>query len=187
MIDTMGLLSEYGKTLFILIPLAAIVWFVTTREQINTSDTSDKNTKPPAPTGTVDPEKSTMVLIVDDSAVVRARLKKLLVGEGYDVITANDGQEALEVLYQENIDILITDLEMPNLDGFGLIAHVQGDMLLENIPIVAITGHEELSAKVHACQGLFGIFSKPWNDRLLLNRLLTLRDIKKAMTTRKAV
>ena len=186
MIDTMALLSEYAKILFFLLPLAAVVWFITTREQINTSEKPHKKINSTS-NDILEPETQTTVLIVDDSAVVRARLKKLLVAEGYHVETANDGQEALEVLYQQDIDILITDLEMPNLDGFGLIAHVQGDMLLENIPIVAITGHEDLSAKVHACQGLFGIFSKPWNDRLLLNRLLTLRDIKKAMATRKAV
>jgi CheY-like chemotaxis protein len=110
------------------------------------------------------------VLVVDDSAVVRAKLRKLFEGVGWRVALARDGNEALEVLASARVSVLVTDLEMPGMDGFELIAAVQGALETENLPIIAITGHEELHARVHALQGLYGLFSKPWNDRELLRR-----------------
>jgi len=76
--------------------------------------------------------------------------------------------------------VLITDLEMPNKDGFELIADVKGSLATEDLPIIAITGHEELQTRVHEVQGLFGIFKKPWNDRELLKRVEALASLRKA-------
>jgi response regulator RpfG family c-di-GMP phosphodiesterase len=76
--------------------------------------------------------------------------------------------------------VLITDLEMPNKDGFELIAAVQGSIETEDMPVIAITGHDEMSARVHQVQGLYGIFKKPWNDRELLKRVETLATLRKA-------
>ncbi|MEO5796962.1 MAG: response regulator [Rhodoferax sp.] len=118
------------------------------------------------------------LLVVDDSAVARAKLRKLLEGAGYSVALANDGAEALEVLASCSFAVLITDLEMPNMNGFELIAAVQGNMDTEDMPIVAITGHDEMQARVHDCQGLYGIFKKPWNDRELLKRVATLVQMR---------
>nr|WP_315246288.1 response regulator [uncultured Albidiferax sp.] len=119
------------------------------------------------------------LLVVDDSAVARAKLRKLLEGAGYSVALANDGAQALEVLATGSFSVLITDLEMPNMNGFELIAAVQGNMDTEDMPIVAITGHDEMQARVHDCQGLYGIFKKPWNDRELLKRVATLVQMRK--------
>ena len=118
------------------------------------------------------------LLVVDDSAVARAKLRKLLEGAGYSVALANDGAEALELLASGSFSVLITDLEMPNMNGFELIAAVQGNMDTEDMPIVAITGHDEMQARVHDCQGLYGIFKKPWNDRELLKRVATLVQMR---------
>lgn len=118
------------------------------------------------------------VLIVDDSAVVRAKLGKLLSSNGFAVTTARQGQEALEALAEQWFAVLITDLEMPEMDGFELIAHVSGDLLTENLPIIAITGHESLQAQVHDAKGLYGIFKKPWNDREMLQRVSALSMLR---------
>jgi|GEM_PF-421888 len=118
------------------------------------------------------------LLIVDDSAVVRAKLSKLLSGAGYAVTMARHGAEALEQLNQHWFAMMITDLEMPEMDGFELIAHVTNDIRTENLPIVAITGHEALQAKVQDARGLFGIFKKPWNDRELLARVAVLVQLR---------
>jgi len=118
------------------------------------------------------------VLIVDDSAVVRAKLSKLLAGAGYAVTVARHGQEALEQLNQHWFAMMITDLEMPEMDGFELIQHVSNDIRTENLPIVAITGHEELGARVADVKGLYGIFKKPWNDRELLARVGVLTQLR---------
>ena len=95
---------------------------------------------------------------------------------------ANDGEQALDLLSRKSYAVLITDLEMPVLDGFQVIAHVQGSLETEDLPIIAITGHEELSARVNDCQGLYGIFKKPWNDRELLKRVATVAQLRGATT-----
>ncbi|AZP13592.1 response regulator [Undibacterium parvum] len=118
------------------------------------------------------------ILVVDDSAVARAKLAKLLENAGYRVGLAKDGLEAMEKLNLEFFSVLLTDLEMPNMNGLELIAAVQGSMDTEDIPIIAITGHDELQARVHDYQGLFGIFKKPWNDRELLKRVATLSVLR---------
>jgi CheY-like chemotaxis protein len=73
---------------------------------------------------------------------------------------------------------VITDLEMPEVDGFEVIAHVRGALETEDLPVLAITGHEALSARVHDCQGLYGIFRKPWNDRELLQRVASVARLR---------
>ena len=118
------------------------------------------------------------ILVVDDSAVPRVKLRKLFESQGYRVETANDGIQALDAIARTKFSIIITDLEMPNMDGFELIAAVQGSMETENIPLIAITGHEEMQARVHDIQGLYGIFKKPWNDRELLKRVDVLTSLQ---------
>ncbi len=97
------------------------------------------------------------VLLVDDSAVVRAKLLRLFQGAGFDAVAVRDGVEALDALARMPFAVLVTDLEMPNMDGFELIAAVQGSLDTEDLPIVAITGHEALQARVHEFGGLYGI------------------------------
>lgn len=128
---------------------------------------------------TVEVDKRPAILVVDDSAVARAKLKKLFESGGYRVDIATDGLEAMEKLVHDFFAVLVTDLEMPNMNGLELIAAVQGGMETEDLPIIAITGHDELQARVHDYQGLFGIFKKPWNDRELLKRVETLAVLRK--------
>jgi CheY-like chemotaxis protein len=124
-------------------------------------------------------ERKTSVLVVDDSAVPRAKLRKLFESQGYEVETANDGLEALEALGKKRFSVVITDLEMPNMNGIELIAAIQGSLETEDIPVIAITGHEDMQARVNDIRGLFGIFRKPWNDRELLKRVDVLAAIRK--------
>jgi CheY-like chemotaxis protein len=137
----------------------------------------DQEKKPLLNTAKVDSRPA--ILVVDDSAVARAKLNKLFESGGYRVELANDGLEAMEKLQNDFYAVLVTDLEMPNMNGLELIAAVQGGMETEDLPIIAITGHDELQARVHDYQGLFGIFKKPWNDRELLKRVETLAVLRK--------
>lgn len=120
-----------------------------------------------------------MILVVEDSAVSRTKLAKLFASAGYRVETAVDGVDALEKLAVHHINVLVTDLEMPNMDGLQLISAVLGSMETDDIPIVAVTGHDELQAHVRDIQGLYGLFRKPWNDRELLKRVETLSVLRK--------
>ncbi|OEU74739.1 MAG: two-component system response regulator [Desulfuromonadales bacterium C00003093] len=82
------------------------------------------------------------VLIVDDSSSMRAIIKKIIKVSGFDVgefLDASDGKEALKVLADEWVDIVLTDINMPNVNGMELMAEMRKDELLRSIPVVMIT------------------------------------------------
>ncbi|OCC16485.1 Signal transduction histidine kinase CheA [Dissulfuribacter thermophilus] len=79
------------------------------------------------------------VLLSEDSTFYRNLLSSYLISAGYNVITAEDGQRAWEIINSEPIDILVTDIEMPNMDGFELSRRVKNDPSLKHIPIIAVT------------------------------------------------
>ncbi|MBV8603314.1 MAG: response regulator [Pelomonas sp.] len=168
-------LSSYALPFLIAVPLALLVWFCTGRRGDDVLDDapatrSGAATRPAGPAA---------ILIVDDSAVARAKLGKLFEAAGLKVTLAKDGVDALEQLGRQRFDVMITDLEMPNKNGFELIEAVQGSLDTEDLPVIAITGHDEMQARVHQVQGLYGIFKKPWNDRELLKRVETLAALRK--------
>lgn len=171
--DLPDLLGPYLLPLLIAVPLAIVVLLISSRRG------DDAAAAPTAPTPSVPfaPPEPAALLLVDDSAVARAKLAKLFQTAGYRVTLAKDGAEALERLAEQSFAVLITDLEMPNKDGFELIAAVHGNLDTEDLPIIAITGHDDMQARVHQVQGLYGIFKKPWNDRELLKRVETLAKL----------
>ena len=126
------------------------------------------------------PASPARLLLVDDSAVARAKLRRLFETAGYTTDQARDGLEALALLGKGRYALMITDLEMPNMNGIELIAAVNASLDTEAMPILAITGHDDLQAMVHECQGLFGIFKKPWNDQALLRRVQALARLHAA-------
>jgi len=176
-------LSSYLLPFLIAVPLALLVYFISTRHGGDSSRLTE--TPPPpsppelAPKAPAPPPEPASLLLVDDSAVARAKLGRLFEAAGYKVTLARDGVEALERLAEQRFQVLITDLEMPNKDGFELIAAVQGSLETEDLPIIAITGHDELQARIHQIQGIYGIFKKPWNDRELLKRVEALAAMRK--------
>ncbi len=83
--------------------------------------------------------KSYRILVVDDSATVRQLIKMVLQKDGaYQLSDAKDGLEALDKLAKGSFDLLLTDVNMPNLDGLGLIAAVR-NQLQSSIPIIVVT------------------------------------------------
>ncbi|MCV2421229.1 PleD family two-component system response regulator [Paucibacter sp. DJ2R-2] len=192
------LLGPYLLPLLIAVPLAIVVFIISVRRGDDQIPPAGHNTvQPPLPEGyapvnrvAAAPQAAAPIavaqaaagpvplLVVDDSAVARAKLSRLFEGAGYQVTVAKDGLEALQCLAERRFAVLITDLEMPNKDGFELIADVQGSLATEDLPIIAITGHDEMQARVHQVQGLYGIFKKPWNDRELLKRVETLASLR---------
>jgi len=114
------------------------------------------------------------LLIVDDSAVARAKLRKLFVGGGYSVRLASDGVEALALLRQGRYSMLITDLEMPNLNGTELIHECQRQPETATMPIIAVSAHDNLRAKFNECRDVCGVHRKPWVDDILINHVAAL-------------
>jgi CheY-like chemotaxis protein len=114
------------------------------------------------------------LLLVDDSAVVRAKLRRLFEPAGYSHKLAHDGAEALALLAQGRYAVMVTDLEMPRLDGVGLIRATQALPACAGMPILAITGHDDLQAQLSQLQAVAGIYRKPWIDDDLLGHVQAL-------------
>jgi CheY-like chemotaxis protein/HPt (histidine-containing phosphotransfer) domain-containing protein len=88
-----------------------------------------------------DPSK-VHILVVDDSATSRVFVKNVLEGAHYSVTAATDGAEALVVLAREHIDLVVSDVEMPSVDGLALTARVRGHPRLCNLPVILVSGLE---------------------------------------------
>jgi two-component system chemotaxis sensor kinase CheA len=84
-------------------------------------------------------ERLPTVLVVDDSFTTRTLLKSLLAAHGYLVHVAVDGVEALLKLQGEDIDVVITDIQMPRMDGFGLLEEIKKDQRLAALPVILVT------------------------------------------------
>ena len=82
------------------------------------------------------------VLLVDDSRVTREMERRLLEDAGFDVGVAADGQEALARLSEERFDCMVTDVEMPGMDGYELTRHVRAIPALAHLPVVVVTTHD---------------------------------------------
>lgn len=109
------------------------------------------------------------VMAVDDSATVRKVLQATLVEAGYDVVEAVDGADALEKLSGESVDMLVTDLNMPNVDGIGLIQEVRQKPGNRFMPIIMLTSESQPEKKnAGKAAGASGWITKPFNPDQLL-------------------
>ncbi|PZQ63212.1 MAG: response regulator [Phenylobacterium zucineum] len=82
---------------------------------------------------------ATRILTVDDSAAMRRMLACVLEAAGYGVLQAEDGAHGMEMLSRHGADLIITDINMPRLDGFGLIMRVRRELGLRAVPILVLT------------------------------------------------
>jgi two-component system, chemotaxis family, chemotaxis protein CheY len=107
---------------------------------------------------------SKTVLTIDDSRTMREMLNHALVQAGYTVLQAVDGVEGLEVLQAQGADVVITDINMPRLDGFGVIEGVRADPNHRATPILVLTTESDAAKKERArAAGATGWIVKPFN------------------------
>ncbi len=85
------------------------------------------------------PERQPVVMVVDDSLTVRKITGRMLEREGYRVVTAKDGIDALEQLTEFLPDVILSDIEMPRMDGFDLLRSIRADARMHDIPVIMIT------------------------------------------------
>lgn len=118
-------------------------------------------------------EVQTSIMVVDDSINVRRFLALILEKENYQVEQAKDGQEALEKLQSGlKIDGIISDIEMPRMDGYELLARVKGDTYLKKIPVIMLTSRSaEKHRKIAFNLGANDYFSKPFSEQKLLQTI----------------
>lgn len=109
------------------------------------------------------------VMVVDDSLTVRKIAGRLLSREGYHVLTAKDGVDALEQLLDVVPDVMLVDIEMPRMDGFDLTRNVRGDARLKNVPIIMITSRTADKHRNYAKEiGVNHYLGKPYQEEELL-------------------
>jgi len=109
------------------------------------------------------------VMVVDDSLTVRKITGRLLEREGYRVVTAKDGVDALEQLLTATPDVIIADIEMPRMDGFDLTRNIRADARLKAVPIIMITSRTAEKHKRYAEEiGVNHYLGKPYDEDVLL-------------------
>jgi chemosensory pili system protein ChpA (sensor histidine kinase/response regulator) len=111
-----------------------------------------------------------LILVVDDSITVRRVTQRLLQREGYRVALASDGLQALEKLAEERPAVVLSDIEMPRMDGFDLARNIRGDARMAKLPIIMITSRIAEKHREHAKElGVDHYLGKPYSEEELLS------------------
>ncbi|HQT84090.1 MAG: response regulator [Acidiphilium sp. 37-64-53] len=110
------------------------------------------------------------ILTVDDSRTMRDMLRLSLVEAGFRVVQAEDGVHGLEVLRDETPDVIVTDINMPRMDGFGFIEAVRRDVTWRSTPVLVLTTEVDAEKKSRAkAAGATGWIVKPFDPVKLVD------------------
>jgi len=114
-------------------------------------------------------QRAPLVLVVDDSLTVRRVTQRLLTREGYRVTLAKDGMDALERLAEERPVVMLSDIEMPRMDGFDLVRNVRADAKYAKLPVIMITSRIAQKHRDYATElGVEHYLGKPFSVDALL-------------------
>src|SRR3954464_3502035 len=131
------------------------------------------------------PEKK-QVLIVDDEPNLRKILAAQLSRDGYDVLLAEDGEQGLSLLREHHIDLVVTDLKMPKVDGMTLLRHALAEQ--PELPVVMITAHGTVDTAVEALKtGAFDYITKPFDQedvRTIVRKAVRTQDLSATEASR---
>lgn len=101
------------------------------------------------------------VLIIDDEEIVRISCQRILVPEGYEVEISGSAAEGLGILAEEPVDVILTDLKMPNVDGIEVLRKIKQEW--PDIEVIMITGYQTIETAVEAIKmGAFDYIEKPF-------------------------
>jgi CheY-like chemotaxis protein/chemotaxis signal transduction protein len=129
--------------------------------------------------GSPNPHAVPYILVVDDSPSVRRVVSATLKNAGWDVLTARDGQEALEIVAQRMPAGILLDIEMPRMDGYELMAALRGQPLYQHIPLIVLTSRAATKHQQRALQlGADAYVVKPYQDDQLLGTINGLVRVK---------
>jgi len=114
-------------------------------------------------------ERQLAALVVDDSITMRRVTQRLLERLGVRVSTARDGLDAISVLQEHDVDIILLDIEMPRMDGYQFATHVRNDPKLKDLPIIMITSRSGEKHRAKAIEiGVNDYLSKPYQENQLV-------------------
>lgn len=112
------------------------------------------------------------IMVVDDSLTVRRVTQRLLQREGYQVVLAKDGVDALQQVQEMSPDVMLVDIEMPRMDGFDLTRNIRSDERLKNVPIIMITSRTAEKHRNYALSiGVNIYLGKPYQETELLQHI----------------
>jgi two-component system, chemotaxis family, sensor kinase CheA len=109
---------------------------------LETALTVVRSARPGAPADDTLANPAKCVLLVDDSVTTRTLERSILEAAGYDVLTAADGQAAWELLSDRVVDLVVSDVDMPRMDGFALVEAIRGSTSLRELPVILVTARE---------------------------------------------
>ena len=161
-----------GAVVLIYNPVALATVYGSQMRDAQSALTEPAQTGADVPTMTTGPAagQAPLVLVVDDSITVRRVTQRLLLREGYRVALAADGLQALERLQDERPAVVLSDIEMPRMDGFDLARNIRGDTALHDLPIIMITSRIAQKHRDHAIElGVNHYLGKPYSDEELLS------------------
>ncbi len=119
------------------------------------------------------------ILVVDDELLIRDLLYDFFNNQGWDISIAENGEKALEILNHKNIDLVLTDLKMPNMDGLDLTNHLKETH--PEMPVIIMTGYPSVDSAVLALrQKVADYIIKPFNINQLYKTIrLKIKEVKK--------
>lgn len=124
-------------------------------------------------------KKKSTILLVEDNSDMRRYLKTILEND-YHVFEAEHGQEALDVLRQEDIDFVVSDLMMPVMDGLQLSKVLKQDMALSHIPVLLLTAKTGKQVQLDSYRGgVDEVLFKPFDEEILLSRIQSIMTIRR--------
>ncbi len=119
-----------------------------------------------------------LVMVVDDSLTVRKITSRMLTREGFTVVTAKDGMDALQLLGEQTPDVILLDIEMPRMDGFEFTKTIKNDPKSAHIPIIMITSRTAEKHRNRAQElGVDLYLGKPYQEEELLRHLRAMLEI----------
>lgn len=123
-------------------------------------------------------KRAPLVMVVDDSITMRRVTSRILEHHGLEVLTARDGVEAVDLLFERVPDLMLLDIEMPRMDGFELAAHVRDDTRLSDVPIMMITSrsgdkHRDRAKKL----GVERYLIKPYQEANMVRNVFEMLEL----------
>ena len=129
-------------------------------------------------------QENTRVLVADDDPTVCLLMQAALEGQGFSVLLANDGTQAMALFESERPDLVVLDVEMPGFSGYEVCRQIR-QLMGQDVPVVLVTGHDDMQSVDMAYQsGATDFISKPINWTLIGHRMLY---IKRAYDTVQAL